>query len=247
VPLEPGELRAAARRARGKAAGFSGWTGTELDEWPEEAWEAAAGLFNDMLEQGSYPCVWYQIRQTHILKPGTVPRRDGAWPVGGFRPISVECAILRLVGAVLARRQATREWCTTWATRNMCGGITGRGVADGILRLDQGDPRSYLLSLDMTKCFDYCQPRLVVRCLDWLGALPQVVQLCMRVWTGQQRYVAAPMGMLCRPHRIGMSIPQGDAFSPLGLNALLLGPLLILRLHYLMEKSLYHSWMIVTC
>jgi hypothetical protein len=74
------------------------------------------------------------------------------------------------------------------------------------------------------KCFDHCQPGLITRCLDWLGALPQITRLCSTFWTHQQRFVAAPLGILSRPHRVSTSMPQGDAFSPLGLNALLLAP-----------------------
>ena len=165
VPLQPEELRAVAKRSRGKAAGFSGWSGSELDDWPPPAWEAAARLYNWMFREAQFPRVWRQMRQVHILKPGARPRLDGAWHASDGRPVSIECAELRNVGTAIAQRSTTRNWCAAWTPKTMCGGVRGRGVATAVLRLDHAFDQAYLLSLDMAKAFDHCQLELVLECL----------------------------------------------------------------------------------
>lgn len=135
-PLQAEELRSAAQRNRGSADGTSGWTGSELADWPKGAREAAAAMRNDFLEQEMIPKVWKELRQILLLKGGATRRADNAAEVKDLRPISIECAVLRTVESAIAKRSTTTAWTCRWETSSMAGGGGGRrhqprGVEEG--------------------------------------------------------------------------------------------------------------------
>lgn len=81
-----------------------------------------------------------------------------------------------------------------------------------------------LLSLDLAKAFDYCMPRLAIRCLERLGLNRQTTSLCSLASENQQQLLQLGMDITSCPIAVNQSLPQGDAFSPMALNAIMVGP-----------------------
>lgn len=224
-PLQPDELQTVAKGNRGAAAGMSGWTGRELADWPTGAWKTAASMLNDFIE---VPEVWGEFRQVLLRKADANKHKhkDGATEVKDLRPMSIECGVLRTVATAIAKRSSTREWTRRWATKSMAGGIPGRGVGDGVLGLDLAlsKTKGVLVSLDLAKAFDYCMPSLAIKCMVKLGMNQQVAGLCRHVWMNQKRYLQIDTDMKTTLVRVCASLPQGDAFSPMALNAIMVAP-----------------------
>lgn len=101
------ELRAMAWGNRATAAGTSGWSGSELEDWPRGAWEAAVTMLNDFVEKEETPQVWCEFRQILLWKAGALKRQDAATEVKYLRPIFIGCVVLRTIAWAIAKRSAT--------------------------------------------------------------------------------------------------------------------------------------------
>lgn len=187
-PFTPEELCEGGRRAHGKAAGSSGWSGNEVAGWPKQAWEAMTYLVNDMMELGVFPEAWREVRQTHLVKPGAKQReKDCATPVGSLRPLSIQCVIQRTVASAFMHRPEVRTWSRRWSASTQWGAVAGKGLEGAIADLGQvmdNTRGGTLLSLDLARAFDNAQPGLALACLAAVGFPLPMRRLCSWSWRG---------------------------------------------------------------
>jgi hypothetical protein len=163
-----------------------------------------------------------------VPKPGKTPRAsDGAWRAQDLRPVSVQSVLYRVVASGCCRLAATRQWVAGWAPRTMHGAMAGKGVHTAMAELAPlvRRPRgAYVGSADYTAAFEYALPALVLRCLAFLVLGGWLAGLLAYTWRRQQRWLTLGGAAAATAVTVTQSLPQGDAFSPIGLAALLLGP-----------------------
>ena len=226
TPLTAEELFSQASRLRGTAAGCDGWSGDEIAAWPKEAWVILVELLNRWFSRSEVPTVWKSIRQILLQKPNAKLRdTDHALPAKDLRPIAIQSVIWRAIASAWTRRPQTRAWVTSWVHSSACGGIQGKSVAHAVDRLLQDFEKrqgGVLLSLDFSKCFDTVDPRIGIKCLEYLGCPKEILFALTSVWS-QERWLCFRRDCLPQPVQVDTSIPQGDAISPLTLLAVLTG------------------------
>ena len=126
--------------------------------------------------------------QVHLPKDGASSESQ----VDKLRPITVLCAVWRLVGSTIVRRTSFRRWVQAWAPASCHGAIPGRDIFTALAVLEervQGD-WAVLASLDLQKAFDNCSPGATVRMLTHLGLPGGLVCWLQQVWCGQHRWLS---------------------------------------------------------
>ncbi|CAE7596810.1 unnamed protein product, partial [Symbiodinium sp. KB8] len=138
---------------------------------------------------------------------GKEPRDDGAVDVDGLRPISVECALWRLVASTFCRRESVRQWALSWAPREFYGAL-------------QGVDCEALAAMDLAKAFD----NLSLQMLTHLGLPRQMGRALCVIWGQQQRWLRWSRWSTAGPERVCSSVLQGDALAPVAMLACLVSP-----------------------
>ena len=105
-----------------KASGPDDWAAGELVRLPLAWWDALGQLWEKVLEVGSIPECWCDVKIVLIAKPD-----------GGARPLSLTSVVWR-IGAKLITR-ALRQWSVEWADNKVFGGVPERGVLDAHMLL----------------------------------------------------------------------------------------------------------------
>ena len=227
------DLRQAAQRLRGRAAGLDGWHGDEVAAIPDEVWR----VFQKLLEQwfqrardghdSPFPHDWRVIRQTHIPKTKAQEERQPwvALSVKDLRPISIECTFWRLLMGAIVHQQSFVDWIDTWRPPHAHGGLSALGVHTAVAALDKNFvDGTALVSQDFSEAFDRADPKIAIQALARAGMAPEVVAALEWVWPDQVRWLVVGQRVLPEAQRVTASLPQGDPMSPLGLLALLCGP-----------------------
>lgn len=224
----PEALLKTARANPAGAAGPDGWMAEEAASLPLEAWRIFAKIANKMIEKGQYPSAFREIRQVHIPKEGArVRETDGAAAVSDTRPIAIEAVLWRVMASTLASDDNLRSWVEGWVPLAAHGGIPGRGVHTAAFELERRlDEDSILVSMDLEKAFDTVDPVLACEVFKELGLDQRIIAMLLWIWTGQRRYLCMGNELIPEPVDVATSLPQGDAFSPLALLAVLAGPTL---------------------
>ncbi|CAE7421648.1 rbcL [Symbiodinium sp. CCMP2592] len=211
------ELEAAARGSHSKAAGTSGWTPMELRAAPKAAFQDLASLLNAAMRIGLVPSIWKESVQVHLPKEGAASECQ----VDKMRPITILCAVWRLVGSAVVKRPAFRGWLQAWAPASCHGAIPGRDISTAIAILEERFhcDRAMLASLDLQKAFDNCSPKAAIRMLMHLGFPSCMAKWLEQVWSEQRRWLSWRTALSDAPCWAGSSLPQGDALAPLAMVA----------------------------
>ena len=127
--------------------------------------------------------------------------------VDGLRPISVECALWRLVASTFCRRESVRQWALSWAPREFYGAL-------------QGVDCEALAAMDLAKAFD----NLSLQMLTHLGLPRQMGRALCVIWGQQQRWLRWSRWSTAGPERVCSSVLQGDALAPVAMLACLVSP-----------------------
>ena len=225
VPLGARELHRVVLESSATAAGPSGWTVLELKSAPLLFWEEFADLLEVWFGAGFFPLAWREVLMCSIPK-GKAPRADGAVDVEGLRPISVECALWRVVASAFCKRDSARRWARAWAPPAFFGALQGRDCFGGLLELDQAvNVEGYALAaLDLSKAFDHVAPGPAVAMLGHFGLPVQMSRALVALWSSQARWLRWDTWVAPSPEAVGSSLPQGDAFAPLAMLACLAVP-----------------------
>ena len=224
-PVGSADLKQAARKQRGKAAGPCGWTGTEISVWPQALWDDLAEVFQAWVTKGCFPETWSEINQVHLAKPGKAREADGAVAISKLRPISLLSAFWRTFMSARLSTQEAQAWLEIHLHRSQAGGRKSRDAQSTFVELAEAFARSfYISSLDLSKAFDHVTPQRADSTLRWYGFPTNLANAVSRIWGRQLRYLSWNGETLARPHRVASSIPQGDALSPAVMNLILACP-----------------------
>lgn len=229
-PLTHDELRAAATRQAGKSAGTDGWHGDDLQllQHAEGAWEGLALIF-EHFEQHGLPHQWSTIRQAHKPKLDDATEAKLGAPtakVGKLRPISVSSVWYRLWSSARARHPSTALWMASWVPKGHYGGLPHRSTEHAIAHLaaavDAG--QTTIVTTDLEKAFDHCNPRDVIRRWRHLGMPRWLTDDLEQFWQRQRRHLSYGKHITYSSHDASASLPQGDPWAMLGMITLLVGP-----------------------
>ncbi|CAK0789281.1 unnamed protein product [Prorocentrum cordatum] len=225
-PLDEGEVRTAMERLRGSSAGPDGWLGAELCD-ALCALGAITFLLNQFETLGLVPDEWKAMRQVHIPKDDT---DEGPVSTASLRPISVTSSWYRLWASARFRSHDCSEWIDTWWDDAMLGARKAAEAHEGIAwAVGAAAAGKYLTSWDFSLAFDHTDPEIAAKAFDTLGMPSNVNNMLSEMWCHQLRWLQLGQAVHPEPQRVASSLPQGDPFSPLGLSAVLLAPLLRLR------------------
>ena len=242
TPLTAQELHRNIVQSNASSAGPSGWDVAELKAVPLQAWRDFVVLVNAWFQAGIFPQQWQHMSMVIIPKPGKQPRVDGAMAVDNLRPISVGCTIWRLVASSICKRDDTRDWVQHWTLPCFHGAVQQRDALTGLAALDQqvNAHRHALAAMDLSKAFDFISPQAVISILQRLGLPAQVACALKFIWGSQRRWLRWQQWTSPAPATVGSSVPQGDAFSPRSMLALMLAPALaVAAAHVSVQQTLF--------
>ena len=222
--LSPEALQRAAQQKDHGAAGPDGWSGSEISSWPRDAWQVYAQLLHRWMKRASFPSSCQQLRQAHIPKDSFAPSADHQVKADELRPIAVLSILWRVVSSAVARHAHTQEWVSQVVESAQYGGIHARHLHQGLGQLATPfQSGAVITALDLQKCFDYVEPRLVCAVLREAGFPSSLLAALEHVWT-QERFIEVGGYVSPSSEHVSAAMPQGDALAPLALNILLSAP-----------------------
>lgn len=218
--VTPEDLQRTARRMVASASGPDGWSGRELSAWSHEMWELYSLLLKGWQRAERYPAIWKEMRQVHLPKKD--PQDDGTVNAADMRPIVVECTLWRVVASAMTRTEEMGDWINAWIHEDQYGAVAGRSLMAAIQKVDMAREQGHaLLSLDLGKCFDRIDPQTTVGMLEALGANRRLTTMLRHAWQDKRRWMTIGKSATTQPRKVRSSMPQGDACSPLALNAIM--------------------------
>ena len=120
------------------------------------------------------------------------------------------------------KSHACQTWIASWWPNEAIGGKAGREIYDGLFPfIDAAAAGKYIISLDFSLAFDFCDPAIVLPFLRDLGLPAPIGQMLLTQWSNQLRYLTFENFALPVPEKVSKSLPQGDPWSMLGMVALL--------------------------
>ena len=227
LPLTPADISKHISRLKHSSAGLDGWDGPEIAALTVPMIYALTDFYNFMESAGCCPTLWLQIRQTHIPKPKGFRASDNACDVAALRPISVTSIFWRLWGSTRMKHDQTIAWVDSWCPSNMHAGKRKRGCYTALHEIFQATEKGHFLaSLDYSLAFDCVSPTLATHAFARLGMPSNIANVLTSMWTNQQRYLQLLGHTHLSAQHVDGSLLQGDAWSMIALNAVLLAPLL---------------------
>ena len=175
-PITAKELLKQARKAREKAPGAGAWKAEEWWLLPSQWWHKLAHVWNQLLTR------WLEARVTLL------PKDDG-----GHRPLTIASLAWRAGATALVNK--LKGWTGEWATAELMGGLSGRGIGDCRARLmaalnkANGQEKEVVcITQDITKAFDSVSPTQAITIADELG-LPIGVANVLKCLHGQSMMI----------------------------------------------------------
>ena len=216
-----------------KAAGPDGWTGSEIAALSPDSLEPFANFCNFCELASRLPSDWNMASQVHIPKGTKGLRDDGTRDVTGLRPLALFSVWYRLWSSVRLQHDDTQAWISSWWPDVATGGKKGQEIYHALIPLIHAAAQhQYLISLDFSLAFDYCDPRTAIHVLRKLRMPEFMCRMLLAQWTNQRRYVSFQNFYLPEPEHVSRSLPQGDPWSLLAMVAVLCPAMLeIKRLH----------------
>ena len=203
-----------ARKAKAKAGGLDGWTGTLFAQLPSLFFDRLADVWRLVLCGNGVPEGWRQVRVVAIPKPD-----------GGSRPLALTQMAWRVGASELLSQ--LRAWFGAWMPPELCGGLPGRSADTvhqdlGVFVQQRATSRSFVgCKADVRKCFDRVSPTVALRVLRWWGAPQWLLQVLASFYDQQERWVAAAGCYATTPVAATCSLLQGCPFSPLLVNGMM--------------------------
>ncbi|CAE7715407.1 unnamed protein product, partial [Symbiodinium sp. CCMP2456] len=217
------EFASCASRLKGKASGLDGWTGDEISSLPPDAFDLFAKFCVGCETSERLPNAWQLAKQSHLPKASKGLRQaDGAHDVGGLRPLSIFSCWYRLWASARLRTSDANAWCQRWWPDQAIGGKKKKEIYNALAPLfDRATRGHYIVSLDFSLAFDFCDPEIAVFIMKQLGLPHGLSTMLLQQWTHQQRLISFQGCCLDAPERVQRSLPQGDPFSLLAMVATL--------------------------
>ena len=216
-------VKSVADKMRSKAAGADGWSGSEVADLPDEIWKFVVEIFTWLEEARSVPDTWKLSKQNHIPKTGMDPSLSH--DCKNFRPITIMSIWYRIWGCSRLRSAVVQQWIRSWWPPEAVGGKRFGEIYDALIAFDDRIHKGeYLCSLDYSLAFDHTHPKMVTGLFREMGMHNKMVALIEDVWSHQRRFMYFEGVTMTKPELVQSSLPQGDAWSMIGMIATLIGP-----------------------
>ena len=217
------EFAACASRLKGKAGGLDGWSGDEICSLPPGAFDLFASFCACCESSGRLPTEWQLAKQSHLPKACKgIRQADGARDVCGLRPLSVFSCWYRLWASARLRSSDANAWCQRRWPDQAIGGKKKKEIYNALAPLfDRATRGHYIISLDFSLAFDFCDPEIAVFIMKQFGLPHGLSTMLLQQWTHQQRLISFQGCCLRTPECVTRSLPQGDPFSLLAMVATL--------------------------
>ncbi|OLQ01146.1 hypothetical protein AK812_SmicGene16129 [Symbiodinium microadriaticum] len=192
------EFAACASRLKGKAGGLDGWSGDEICSLPPGAFDLFARFCACCESSGRLPTAWQLAKQSHLPKACMgIRQADGARDVCGLRPLSVFSCWYRLWASARLRSRDANAWCQRWWPDQAIGGKKKKEIYNALAPLfDRATRGHYIISLDFSLAFDFCDPEIAVFIMKQFGLPHGLSTMLLQQWTHQQLFKFLRSGSL---------------------------------------------------
>ena len=218
-PIKPKVLRRAFQRAPRTAPGPEGWEAEDLRHMTDLAAHYLARILNKVELGGHWPHQLTWARAVFLAKSAN------SMDIMQQRILTICSQVYRVWGRM--RLHDMRDWIETWMDPSIYGGRGGLSAADSAWTQSfevehacaQGEVVSSL-SIDLFKCFDQVDRRILTCVLRHMGAPERV----LRAWSsfvGELKVFNTLAEGIGKPYRRPCSIPQGCALSMAWLSGLM--------------------------
>ncbi|CAE7363108.1 CAC, partial [Symbiodinium sp. KB8] len=205
----------------GGAAGPDDWLLSELQVLPPGVAELFATVTETWEVAGCTPSALKYSRQLNLVKPHKM--RDGSTKSSDLRPINVYSLWYRWWSGAWAKSKIVRVWRGRVMPAAITGGIGSPGSERLAAKLqDSFSEQGFLATLDYTLAFDHVIPEAITRGMARMGLPVQLANTLLNQWSHQKRILQWKASSSPKLLETDMSVPQGDALSPLALNILML-------------------------
>mmetsp|Transcript_135111 Transcript_135111/g.431341 ORF Transcript_135111/g.431341 Transcript_135111/m.431341 type:complete len:1016 (-) Transcript_135111:93-3140(-) len=220
LPIYAEDLYRIAEKDVAKAMGPFGWSYNILLQLPPDAWESLARVLGIIEKCGAWPESLTHWRIAFIPKVSGVSA--AAARADKVRPIAIGSCIYRMWSKL--RCQQLAHHVVPRFKLNQAGAARIHDAATLAVEIAmEADLKGYEFgcSLDFLKAFDSVEPLLAVtRMREW-GLPKQVCDLLYDQWRRQVRWASIGGAVCEEPIRGARALPQGDAFAPMALAAML--------------------------
>jgi len=154
MPLTIDQIAQRTARLKRKAGGPDQWSGEEIASIPVE----------HLLPWGYYPLNGHFAVQCHLPKAQKgVRQSDGGRDVCGLRPLTLFSAWYRLWSSTRLKSNDAQLWINRWWHPTAVGGRRGQEMYHALIPLiSAATEGKYIVSLDYSLAFDYCDPQLAM-------------------------------------------------------------------------------------
>lgn len=211
------EIKKAARKMAGKAAGPDGFQAEFLLLLPDIALSRLAELYSCFEKSGEWPRAMIHWRLAFLpkAKKNSIPTPEE------MRPIAIGHVLYRLWARVrlLHVQSHVKQFLAPFQS-----GYQGPSCQDLFLSWDQEfepDQYGYCGALDYTKAFDSLDYSLPVAIFKRCGLPAPIINLLSHQWSCQIKWASFNGTIHGEPIRHAKGLPQGDAWSPLALTLVL--------------------------
>ena len=191
LPLSAEQLATRAACLKGKAGGPDNWSGDEIASIPADHLQLFADFCALCETVGMLPSKWTYAAQCHLPKAqkGVRPS-DNARDISGLRPLTLFSAWYRLWASTRLKSDDAQSWINNWWHPSAVGGKKGQELYHGVLPLiSAAADGQFLVSLDYSLAFDYCDPRLAVHIFRQTGLPENLCNMLLQQWSNQQRII----------------------------------------------------------
>ena len=224
TPLTANQLAQRATKLKGKAAGPDQWTGDELASISPEHLSLFANFCSLCEKVGCLPSQWTIAIQCHLPKAQKGIRAyDGARDVCGLRPLTLFSSWYRLWASARLKSVQAQDWIGQWCHPSAVGGKKGKEIYHALIPLiTAASENEYLVSLDFSLAFDYCDPRIATHIFELTGMPVKLCQMLLTQWTSQKRIITFDGFCIPEYEQVSVSLPQGDPFSLIAMVAVMM-------------------------
>ena len=218
--VEVSEIVCSALSQKGKAMGTDGWSGAEVALFPICMWQDFLIIFQVFEQQGRFPTLWSELRQSHLPKEGVDPHEI---PASKLRPVSILSVWWRIYISARLKTQSAQVWYQSQLQNSQHGGRRKRDCLSALVPLLEANANKghFIASLDLAQAFDRLTPQRAIVTLLKFGFPSKLASGIRRIWQSQVRVLHCQGQSNPKKQHIMSSIPQGDALSPWALNLVL--------------------------
>lgn len=183
LPVEASDIVCTALSQKGKAMGTDGWSGAEVALFPIRIWQDFLIIFQGFEQQGQFPSLWSELRQSHLPKEGVDPHEI---PASKPRPVSILTVWWRIYISAPLKTQSAQVWYQSQLQDSQHGGRRKRDCLSALVPLMEATAKGHFIaSLDLAQAFDRLTPERAIATLLKFGFPSKLASGIRRIWQSQ--------------------------------------------------------------